>query len=88
MSGANHATLATSPHLNTTTSDRQKEISVEDGIAADDEKPVAPKRKPGMFSRSRIMGPVTKENGDLALLACCLVTGMVDAASFMNWGEM
>lgn len=64
--------------------DRQKEISVEDGIQ---EKPVAPAKRRGLFSRARILGPVEKDHGDWALLACCLVTGMVDAASFMNWGE-
>ncbi|KAF2168237.1 hypothetical protein M409DRAFT_65710 [Zasmidium cellare ATCC 36951] len=63
--------------------DRQKDLIVEDGI--EDQKPLSPARKPGFFSRARILGPVGKEHGDLALLACCLVTGMVDAASFMNW---
>ncbi|KAK6438064.1 hypothetical protein LTR95_005738 [Oleoguttula sp. CCFEE 5521] len=40
----------------------------------------------GFFSRRRIFGPVEKPGGDYALLACCLVTGLVDAASFGNWG--
>ncbi|USW53493.1 hypothetical protein Slin15195_G068120 [Septoria linicola] len=43
-------------------------------------------RQPGLFSRARIFGPIEKERGDLALLACCLVTGLVDAAAFSNWG--
>ncbi|KAK6430821.1 hypothetical protein LTR95_013019, partial [Oleoguttula sp. CCFEE 5521] len=40
----------------------------------------------GFFSRRRIFGPVEKPGGDYVLLACCLVTGLVDAASFGNWG--
>nr|OQO19163.1 hypothetical protein B0A51_13283 [Rachicladosporium sp. CCFEE 5018] len=43
-------------------------------------------RQVGFFSRRRILGPVEKPGGDYALLACCLVTGLVDAASFGNWG--
>ena len=53
---------------------------------SDDEKPSKMSREPGLFSRARIFGPVKQERGDLALLACCLVTGLVDAASFSNWG--
>ena len=41
---------------------------------------------PPFLSRAYILGPVKKSHGDLALLACCFVTGMVDAASFSNWG--
>ena len=41
---------------------------------------------PRFLSRAYIFGPVKKSHGDLALLACCLVTGMVDSASFSNWG--
>lgn len=44
------------------------------------------RKNAGFFSRARALGPVKKDHGDLALLACCLVTGMVDAASFSNWG--
>lgn len=43
-------------------------------------------QKPGFFSRRRILGPVEKDYGDYGLLACSLVTGMVDGASFLNWG--
>lgn len=32
-----------------------------------------------------VFGPVKRVHADLALLACCFVTGMVDAASFANW---
>lgn len=42
-------------------------------------------RQPGYFSRKRILGPVDKDKGDIALLAHSLVTGMVDAATFSNW---
>lgn len=41
---------------------------------------------PVLFFRARAFGPVEKERGDLALLACCLATGLVDAAAFSNWG--
>ena len=40
----------------------------------------------GFFSRRRILGPVVKEYGDYGLLATSFVTGMVDGASFLNWG--
>ncbi|KAK5122067.1 hypothetical protein LTR85_004313 [Meristemomyces frigidus] len=40
----------------------------------------------GFFSRANILGPVKKEHGDLPLLAMSFVTGLVDAASFRNWG--
>lgn len=43
-------------------------------------------KKPGFFSRRRILGPVNKEYGDAALLVHSFVTGLVDAASFANWG--
>lgn len=42
-------------------------------------------RKAGFLSRKRILGPLEKDHGDLALLACCFVTGMVDAAAFSNY---
>ena len=48
------------------------------------EKP-EPHSGPSFFSRAYLLGPVKRDHGDLALLACCLVTGMVDAASFSNW---
>ncbi|KAK3680105.1 hypothetical protein LTR78_000482 [Recurvomyces mirabilis] len=56
-----------------------------DTDGADPEKHPMPART-SFFSRRNILGPVTKDYGDLPLLACCLVTGMVDAASFRNWG--
>lgn len=40
----------------------------------------------GFFSRRRMLGPVVKEYGDYGLLATSFVTGMVDGASFLNWG--
>ncbi|CAD0106279.1 unnamed protein product [Aureobasidium uvarum] len=43
-------------------------------------------KKPGLFSRRRILGPVDKEYGDAALLVHSFVTGLIDAASFANWG--
>jgi hypothetical protein len=42
--------------------------------------------KPGLFSRRWALGPVVKDYGDYGLLACSFVTGMVDGASFLNWG--
>jgi hypothetical protein len=44
------------------------------------------RREPGLFSRRRIVGPVVKDFGDYGLLATSFVTGMVDGASFLNWG--
>ena len=46
----------------------------------------SPKQEPGFFSRRWMLGPVVKDYGDYGLLACSLVTGMVDGASFLNWG--
>jgi hypothetical protein len=40
----------------------------------------------GLFSRRWALGPVVKDYGDYGLLACSFVTGMVDGASFLNWG--
>jgi hypothetical protein len=42
--------------------------------------------KPGIFSRRWALEPVVKDYGDYGLLACSFVTGMVDGASFLNWG--
>ncbi|EME47384.1 hypothetical protein DOTSEDRAFT_123052 [Dothistroma septosporum NZE10] len=50
------------------------------------EKPKPVRRQAGIFSSARLFGPVTKQHGDLPLLACCFVTGLIDAASFSNWG--
>ena len=43
-------------------------------------------RTPSLFSRKWALGPVVKDYGDYGLLACSFVTGMVDGASFLNWG--
>ncbi|KAK5133315.1 hypothetical protein LTR08_007840 [Meristemomyces frigidus] len=42
--------------------------------------------KTGFFSRATVFGPVERDHGDLPLLAMSFVTGMVDGASFRNWG--
>jgi len=39
-----------------------------------------------IFSKKWMLGPVVKDYGDYGLLACSFVTGMVDGASFLNWG--
>ena len=49
------------------------------------ESPDASNTRIAFYSPTRLLGPVQKDHADLALLACCLVTGMVDAASFSNW---
>lgn len=59
------------------------ERGLEDGEHSSNEKTVT---KPGFFSRSNLLGPVKKDHGDLVLLSYSLCTGMVDAASFSNWG--
>jgi len=56
-----------------------------DTDGADPEKHPLPHRT-SFFSRANIFGPVTKDHGDLPLLAMSFVTGMVDGASFRNWG--
>jgi hypothetical protein len=43
-------------------------------------------KSPGLFSKRWALGPVVKDYGDYGLLACSFVTGMVDGASFLNWG--
>ena len=40
----------------------------------------------GFLSKSWVSGPVSTENADLILLAHSLATGLVDSASFSNWG--
>jgi hypothetical protein len=52
---------------------------------AEAEAPYA-RKQAGFFSRRRMLGPVVKEYGDYGLLATSFVTGMVDGASFLNWG--
>lgn len=54
--------------------------------SGDLEKPEPLSQTPGLFSRRWILGPVSNQHADLVLLAHSLVTGMVDAASFSNWG--
>ena len=44
------------------------------------------RKQAGFFSSRRMLGPVVKEYGDYGLLATSFVTGMVDGASFLNWG--
>ncbi|KAB8360601.1 hypothetical protein FH972_024339 [Carpinus fangiana] len=40
----------------------------------------------GILARKRLLGAVKTNHGDLCLLAYCFVTGMLDCASFNNWG--
>ena len=40
----------------------------------------------GTFSRANLLVPLDPKRGDLALLACCFVTGMLDCAVFNNYG--
>jgi len=72
---------APSPHA----PDNNAHENTFDTDGADPEKHPLP-AKAGFFSSSRILGPVTKDHGDLPLLACSFVSGLVDAASFRNWG--
>lgn len=69
--------------------ERDVQRTLEEGDRGSDspEKPVEvqTRHRGGFFCHNRIFGPVTNDYGDLALLACSLVTGMVDAASFANW---
>lgn len=50
---------------------------------AEHEKPSL--KRGAFFSRQRLTGP-TVNHYDWALLVCCFVTGLVDAASFSNFG--
>ena len=59
--------------------------NVFDTDGADPEKHPLP-AKVGFFSRARMLGPVKKDHGDLPLLVCSFVSGLVDGASFRNWG--
>lgn len=71
---------------------QELEKDIEDGLATQVATPegpsrkTSPTRKPGFFSRARMFGPIEKDRGDLPLLVCCYVTGLVDAAVFSNWG--
>ncbi|KAF2462201.1 hypothetical protein BDY21DRAFT_330744 [Lineolata rhizophorae] len=38
-----------------------------------------------LLSRSRLGETVDPRRGDVALLICCFITGMVDAVTFNNW---
>ncbi|KAF2767692.1 hypothetical protein EJ03DRAFT_275716 [Teratosphaeria nubilosa] len=60
------------------------ENTFDTGLSDPEKHPVP--RAAGFFSRAHLLGPVTKDHGDLPLLAMSLVTGLVDAASFRNWG--
>lgn len=53
--------------------------------SASNTKPGTEVQKDGLFSWSRAIGPVEKDHGDLPLLVCCLVTGIVDGAAFGNY---
>jgi len=55
---------------------------------ADTTATTTPPSKPStsVFSEKWMLGPVVKDYGDYGLLACSFVTGMVDGASFLNWG--
>lgn len=57
-----------------------EKLEVESGATAD-----GTKSKLSFWSSRRVFGAVEKDHGDLPLLACCLVTGMVDAATFSNY---
>lgn len=72
---------APSPHA----VDNSAHENVSDTNGRDPEKHPLPARV-GFFSRARILGPVVKDYGDLPLLACSFVSGLVDGASFRNWG--
>lgn len=63
-------------------SEAERHHSIGDGS---EEKPSTPRRVP-FLSRANVLGPIVRDHVELPLLACCLVTGMVDAASFRNWG--
>jgi len=39
-----------------------------------------------LFSKDWTLGPIVSTHGELILLSHCLATGLVDAASFSNWG--
>lgn len=42
--------------------------------------------KRNILSRASMLAPVDPKHGDLALLACCFVTGMLDCGVFNNYG--
>lgn len=44
-----------------------------------------PTMKP-ILSRARLLAPINTTHADLTLLACCVVTGMLDCAVFNNYG--
>lgn len=58
---------------------------IEEGDSSSDQQfPPSPARV-RHFSRAFLLGPVKPKHADLPLLACCLCTGMTDAACFANW---
>lgn len=64
----------------------RKDADDADATAATTTTTPAKTRTPSVFSRKWALGPVVKDYGDYGLLACSFVTGMVDGASFLNWG--
>lgn len=79
--------MATHPAIPHHDNEHAKTIPQTDDGGAIEKGEASTFKKSAFFSRARILGPVEKDHGDLALLACCFVTGMVDAAVFSNWGE-
>lgn len=41
--------------------------------------------KRSLFSRANLLAPIDPKHGDLALLACCFVTGLLDCGVFNNY---
>ncbi|KAK1061894.1 hypothetical protein LTR74_010686 [Friedmanniomyces endolithicus] len=80
MPRAAHSTP--SPHA----PDNNAHENLPDTTTADDPEKHPLPNHTSFWSRRSLLGPITKDHGDLPLLACCLVSGMVDAASFKNWG--
>jgi hypothetical protein len=81
------APTAPSPATNHSPSESEKPSHASSLAGPKDEATTtAPTPSPGLFSRKWALGPVVKDYGDYGLLACSFVTGMVDGASFLNWG--
>lgn len=62
--------------------DRQPHHAGNEAIDSDKS---SPNGNLSLFSLAYLLGPVTKNHADLALLTCCFVTGLVDAAVFANY---
>jgi len=73
-----HENIPASPHHDTAAAD-------DDG-ASDEKKRRVSARRAGVFSRAWMLGPVKRDHGDVPLLVCSFVSGLVDGASFRNWG--